>query len=632
MNGRNKKILILLVVAVWLAVAGLIVGFAVLREGEPPVDPTTPTEPAHTHSYTQTVIQPTCTQEGHTTYTCACGDTYQDNKVAALGHDWTDATCIVPKTCKRCAVSEGMTAEHAWDNGKVTVEPTEEKEGEKLFTCTICTAIKTETLPVLSHTHSYHLTVTAPTCTEKGYTVYTCACGDTYQSDEVAALGHDWTDATCAAPKSCKRCAVTEGTATEHTWDNGKVTVEPTEEREGEKLFTCTVCAATRTESIPTLSHTHSYTLSVKVPTCTEKGYTVYSCRCGSSYVQNEVAALGHDWTAATCTTAKYCKTCGAVEGEALGHDWEAATCTTLKTCKVCAVTEGDVLDHAWADATCETPKTCEACGVSEGEALGHSWQDATCIAPKTCENCGLTEGVTIDHSWNEGEVNVEATEETEGEMLFTCTVCGATRTEKIPVLDHMHSYVQYIVAPTCTENGYTIYSCRCGHSYKDNEVAPHGHDWLPATCEAPKICETCGVREGTALGHSWNEGEVKVEATEETEGEMLFTCTVCGATKTEKIPVLNHTHNYIRFIVAPTCTENGYTIYSCRCGHYYTDDEVAPHGHDWLQATCEAPKTCETCGAKEGEPQHNYVDGCCTVCGARKAGDASDTVTGSGT
>ncbi len=61
------------------------------------------------------------------------------------------------------------------------------------------------------HTHEYTSEVTAPTCTEKGYTTYTCACGDTYIGDEVAALGHTWVDATVDAPKTCSVCGAIEG-------------------------------------------------------------------------------------------------------------------------------------------------------------------------------------------------------------------------------------------------------------------------------------------------------------------------------------------------------------------------------------------------------------------------------------
>ena len=154
---------------------------------------------AHEHSYTAVVTAPTCTEKGYTTHTCACGDSYVDTYVDALGH--------------------------AWDNGKVTKEPTETETGVKTFTCTRCGETKTETIPKLTHEHSYNAVVTAPTCTEKGYTTHTCACGDSYVDTYVDALGH--------------------------AWDNGKVTKEPTETETGVKTFTCTRCGETKTETIP---------------------------------------------------------------------------------------------------------------------------------------------------------------------------------------------------------------------------------------------------------------------------------------------------------------------------------------------------------------------------------------------
>ena len=76
-----------------------------------------------------------------------------------------------------------------------------------------------------AHEHSYKDVVTAPTCTAKGYTTHTCACGDSYVDTYVDALGH--------------------------AWDNGKVTKEPTETETGVKTFTCTRCGETKTEVIP---------------------------------------------------------------------------------------------------------------------------------------------------------------------------------------------------------------------------------------------------------------------------------------------------------------------------------------------------------------------------------------------
>ena len=157
---------------------------------------------AHEHSYTAVVTAPTCTEKGYTTHTCACGESYVDTYVDALGH--------------------------SWDSGTVTKEPTATETGIRTFTCTRCGETKTETIPKLTHEHSYKAVVTAPTCTAKGYTTHTCACGDSYVDTYVDALGH--------------------------AWDNGKVTKEPTATETGVRTYTCTRCHETKTESIPVVS------------------------------------------------------------------------------------------------------------------------------------------------------------------------------------------------------------------------------------------------------------------------------------------------------------------------------------------------------------------------------------------
>lgn len=54
------------------------------------------------------------------------------------------------------------------------------------------------TEPPKTHTHNYKAKVVAPTCEEKGYTVHTCSCGDSYTDSEVPALGHDMYEETVA--------------------------------------------------------------------------------------------------------------------------------------------------------------------------------------------------------------------------------------------------------------------------------------------------------------------------------------------------------------------------------------------------------------------------------------------------
>ena len=136
----------------------------ILKEQE--VIPVIPAE--HKHDYVAVVTAPTCTAKGYTTYTCACGDTYTADETEMVAH----TTEIIP--------------------GKAATETeTGLTEGEK---CSVCGTVtkKQEVIPVIpaDHEHDYVAVVTAPTCTAKGYTTYTCACGDTYTADETEMVAH----------------------------------------------------------------------------------------------------------------------------------------------------------------------------------------------------------------------------------------------------------------------------------------------------------------------------------------------------------------------------------------------------------------------------------------------------------
>lgn len=175
------------------------------------------------------------------------------------------------------------------------------------------------------------------------------------------------------------------------------------------------------------------------------------------------------------------------------------------------------------------------------------------------CSNCGdviATEVIpaTGAHTWDNGTVTTEPTETTPGVRTFTCAVCSQTKTEVIPATG-AHTFVfTKNVAPSCTEAGYDLYTCRdCGASEQRN-VKP-------------------------ALGHKWDNGTVTAEPTEKDPGTMTYTCTVCGQTKTEVIPATGpHTHVWDEgtVTVAPTETTPGVRTYTCTvCGQ--TRTEIIP-------------------------------------------------------
>ena len=561
-----------------------------------PTEPTVPTEPPHVHTWDDA----TCT----TPKTCTeCGAT----EGKALGHTWQNATCTNPKTCAVCGATEGELLAHAWDDGIVLKEATEEIDGEILYTCTVCGETKTEIIPSLGHAHAYtDVVVTNPTCTQKGYTTHTCRCGDSYTDSDKAALGHDWKAATCVSAKTCQTCGATDGVANGHKWTDATCTMPKT----------CSACGAKDGTALG-----HNYSKVVTAPTCTAQGYTTYTCtRCEDHYVSDYVNALGHRYADATCTTPKTCTACGHIDGAALGHVWdngvvireatEDADGEKLFTCKNCGDTMTQIipaLDHVHSYSAVVTAPTCTEKGYtthtcrcgdsytdSEKATLGHDWIEATCVNAKTCERCGTTEGTALGHRWSEATCT----------DAKTCSVCGTKDGSALG-----HNYVSEVTKPTCTEQGYTTYTCsRCGDQYRSDIVAALGHDYADATCTEPQICNRCGKSSGNALGHSYGSWKTVSEATCTQKGQEKRNCVRCDHYETRSVNAKGH--SYVGNTVKPTCTEQGYTVYTCEvCDNSYKSSYVDALGHDWLEATCWAAKTCDRCGATDGKPAE-HIEG----------------------
>ncbi len=210
------------------------------------------------HSYTSVVTAPTCTKQGYTTHSCACGHSYVGDYVDATGHQHTEIRDTKEVTC----TEDGYTGD-TW--------------------CTDCETKISNGEVIEATGHSYTSVVTAPTCTEQGYTTHSCACGHSYVGDYVDATGHQHTEV-----RDTKAVTCTEDGYTGDTW--------------------CTDCNAFIVEGEVIQAPGHSYTSVVTAPTCTEQGYTTHTCACGHSYTDGYVDALGHTYEDG------YCTECGASE------------------------------------------------------------------------------------------------------------------------------------------------------------------------------------------------------------------------------------------------------------------------------------------------------------------------------
>ena len=237
----------------------------------------------HIAQFADTVVDPTCTEQGYTHHVCTVkGCTYapvDDTYVEAAGHKWT-LTKTLPPTCTekgtqfyKCSVCGATRTEKidplGHDLSRCDLQPaaTCTQPGRAVGTCARCGVQIDEVIPAKGHDYSYAETSIAPTCTEPGHYKGTCpTCGKDYD-DVIPKLGHDWGEwVTSIEPTVsttgyryhiCNRdgCGYREGEDIPklhtHTWDAGVVTQKPTAAEPGVRIYTCTVCGQTRTEAIP---------------------------------------------------------------------------------------------------------------------------------------------------------------------------------------------------------------------------------------------------------------------------------------------------------------------------------------------------------------------------------------------
>ena len=199
----------------------------------------------HIHTYTSAVTDPTCTEGGFTVHKCSCGENYADSFVPELGHDFCE-----------------------WFTAR---KPTETQTGLEKRICARCAFAEEREIAKLEHTHKYASTVIAPTCTEAGYTVHECSCGQSYSDSYVPLLGHDFS-----------------------VW---YIVKQPTEYEGGREQRACQRCEFIESRELEPLGHTgHSYSTVTVNPTCTDEGYTLHICACGDMYKDNTVPTAGHKW------------------------------------------------------------------------------------------------------------------------------------------------------------------------------------------------------------------------------------------------------------------------------------------------------------------------------------------------
>ncbi len=189
--------------------------------------------------------------------------------------DTTISASLYGLTAHQTAAVKVHNCENHWDDGKITTPPTCTKTGVKQYTCTICSETKTEEIAALGHDYSSDWTIdTAAACETVGSKSHHCTrCDSKIDVTEIPASGHSWND--------------------------GAITTEPTCTDEGVKTFTCNACGKTRTEAVAALGHNYSSDWTIDTAAdCETVGSKSHHCtRCDSKIDVTEIPASGkHTW------------------------------------------------------------------------------------------------------------------------------------------------------------------------------------------------------------------------------------------------------------------------------------------------------------------------------------------------
>ena len=590
--------------------------------------------PKTAHNYTSSVVTPpTCTEEGYTTYSCACGHSYTDDETEPAGHKYADTW--------------SHDSSHHWHAA----------------TCG-CVGEKKDYAP-----HNLVANVTAPTCTLPGYTVYTCTCGyESEPTDTVPATGHtpdgDWVE-TGAELLDASTCTYTVHFRVE-----------------------CSECDGhdTKTETIPRHA---TYEKTVTSATCQESGRKSVFC-ASEDCVYHTVALDTYDYTDAEAhvwkvvpsasnetMTVYECELCDATKTQSSGNSANISSDALGNTSEielggnaggniVIGIDDGIKESLGSQDISISASTLdAESAGLTpeQKEMLaGRDIFDFTITANGFDGSLGGYATIRIPYVLQSGDdpnsiivwfIDTQTGKLTPHEAVYAVdangngyvsfktdhfsyyTVDSIDPAEICQKLEKHDETNTHVVAPTCTTGGYTV-CLRCGEQIEGSATPAHGHNIgalviREATCAESGLvrytCSDCGLSYEVvipAIGHDYVK-TAQVTATCQTVGSETFSCTHCGDSYTVTFPKLSHTYHERE--VAPTCSTNGYVEKTCTaCGSVVRMGLIPATGHTpssvWYAEKDGHYHVCLDCGERMDEDAHipgapatEQTAQICTVC-----------------
>ena len=450
------------------------------------------------------------------------------------------------------------------------------------------------------------------------------------------------------------------------------VITKPTCTNSGYTTYTCTLCGYSyigdRTDAVD-----HSYSTTIVPNTCTEAGYTLYSCgACGYSYTSDYTNA-GHSYEDGYCTGCgekdpSYVATyylVGYINGADYGCDSDylnmgaykfvnGKLSVTFTQDSYVFLKTGDNAKWLLAASYCTDTVCTFKEGNSERMYVPGNVQLTFTLAENGDGSVTLSyvkANTGCKHTYDSGVITTNPTCTTAGVKTFTCTQCGESYTENVSATGH--SLNATVVEPTCDEDGYTIYSCSaCSYHYTGSPVAATGHSYKSGVCSACGRSETVTPENTYYLVGYINGADYGCEGDYENLGQYQFVNGKLTATFTQDSYVFLKTGDNAKWLLAfayctdTTCTfkegnsekmfvpgnvELSFTLTQNSDGSVtlsYREADACKHSYSSAitkQPTCTAAGvktfTCSLCADSYTEiisaKGHSYASGVCSTCGA---------------
>ena len=456
---------------------------------------------------------------------------------------------------------------HDWDEGVITTEPTCTTKGVKTFTCKNCKTTKTEEVNALGHDYSKNWTIDKKaTCTEEGSKSHHCTRCD--ENKDVTVI-----------PK------------TSHNYDEGVITKEATKTETGIKTYTCKDCNKTKTEVIPVnkdesnvdsespVIDVNSVKLSTKTAT---KGDTVtFSVR-----ITDNVGVKSSSINVENLETKK----------EIFIHDpkYDEKNDVYIYSIKI----DETIPNGHWRVAA-----------VRADDAVGN-------VEIKTFiqnEYMFVVKDSTTDSEAPVIDVNsvkLSTKTATKGDTVtFSVRITDNVGVKSSSInVENLETKKEIFIHDPKYDEKNDVYI----YSIKIDETIPNGH-WRVAAVRADDAVGNVEIKtfiqneyifvvsRDNKDVHQWEEGEIVLKPTCTKEGSLIYTCSICKATKTEVLKALGHDYSKDWTIdKKATCTESGSKSHHCtRCGSKADATVIPKTSHNYDNGVITTAPTCTKDGVK---------------------------------